>query len=69
MNNFNYDKDKYGKLKSFLNKINKLSQENKNFNSNQDKKVLTLSKNKNILGNKKIFSPIEKKSFRESLLA
>ena len=67
MNNFNYDKDKYGKLKSFLNKINKLSQENKNFNSNQDKKVLTLSKNKNILGNKKIFFPIEKKSFRESL--
>ena len=66
INNFNYNDSKYGKLKSFLDRINKLS-ENKNFNNNHEKKVLTLSKNKNILGNKKIFSPIPKKNFRESL--
>ena len=58
-NNYNYDEIniKQGNLKSFLDKINKVSLDNKN-NINDDRKVLTLSKNKNILGNKRIFSPI-----------
>ena len=58
-NNYNYDEIniKQGNLKSFLDKINKVSLDNKNY-INDDRKVLTLSKNKNILGNKRIFSPI-----------
>ena len=58
-NNYNYDEIniKQGNLKSFLDKINKVSLDNKYY-INDDRKVLTLSKNKNILGNKRIFSPI-----------
>ena len=44
-------------MKSFLEKINKISLDNKNY-INDNRKVLTLSKNKNILGNKRLFSPI-----------
>ena len=61
-NTFNADDFKQGNLKSFLEKLNKLSLDNNNFN--YDKKVLTLSKNRNILGNKKIFSPILKNNFK-----
>jgi hypothetical protein len=59
----NYDDTKQGKLKLFLDKINKVSLENKNYN-NDDRKVLTLSKNRNILGNKRIFSPITKNNYK-----
>ena len=67
VNNFNNDKSilpnfnndiKYRNLKSFIDKINILSLENQNYNYNYDKKILTLSKNRSILGNKRIFSPI-----------
>ena len=52
----NYDDIKQGNLKSFLERIN---------NKNDDRKVLTLSKNRDILGNKKIFSPIVKNKSNE----
>ena len=54
----NYDDIKQGNLKSFLERIN---------NKNDDRKVLTLSKNRDILGNKKIFSPIVKKKSNEQI--
>ena len=62
MNNFNPEDFKQGNLKSLLDKLNKLYLDNNNFN--YDKKVLTLSKNRSILGNKKIFSPILKNNFK-----
>ena len=61
MNNFNKDDFKQGNLKSFIEKLNKLSLDN---NFNYDKKVLTLSKNRNILGNQRIFSPLLKNNFK-----
>ena len=54
----NYDDIKQGNLKSFLERIN---------NKNDDRKVLTLSKNRDILGNKKIFSPIVKNKLNEQI--
>ena len=54
----NYDDIKQGNLKSFLERIN---------NKNDDRKVLTLSKNRDILGNKKIFSPIVKNKSNEQI--
>ena len=65
----NYDDIKQGNLKSFLDKINKISLDNKilnNFNSD-DRKVLTLSKNRVILGNKRIFSPVAKNKSNEQI--
>ena len=62
LNNFNADDFKQGNLKSFLDKLNKLSLDNNNFN--YDKKVLTLSKNRSILRNKKLFSPILNNNFK-----
>ena len=59
--NNNDDELKQGNLKSFLEKINKLSFNN---NFNNEKKVLTLSKNRNILGNRKILSPLTKNNFK-----
>ena len=64
VNNFNYDDFKQGNLKSFLDKINKLPINSQNYEYNYDKKILTLSKNKHILGNKRIFSPISKNNFK-----
>lgn len=62
VNNFNKEDFKQGNLKSFLDKINKLPLDNQNYNN--DKKVLTLSRNKGILGNKGLFSPISKNNFK-----
>ena len=62
VNYFNYDDFKQGNLKSLLDKINKLSIDNQNYD--YDKKVLTLSKNRNILGSKTIFTPIAKSNFK-----
>jgi hypothetical protein len=76
VNNFNNDKSnlpslnndiKYRNLKSFIDKINILSIENQNFNNNYDKKILTLSKNRNILGNTRIFSPISSSSIHKGI--
>lgn len=62
--NNNSNDIKYRNLKSFIDKINKLSLDNQNYNFNHDKKILTLSKNRSILGNKRIFSPISSNNFR-----
>ena len=64
VNNFNCDDFKQGNLKSFLDKLNKLPINSQNYDYNIDKKILTLSKNKNILGNQRIFSPISKSNFK-----
>ena len=62
VNYFNYDDFKQGNLKSLLDKINKLSIDNQNYD--YDKKVLTLSKNRSILGSKAIFTSITKNNFK-----
>ena len=62
----NHDNIKQGNLKSFLDKINKVSLDNKNYN-NDDRKILTLSKNRNILGNKRLFSSLTKNKTNEQI--
>ena len=62
----NFDDIKQENLKSILDKINKVSIDNKNYNNNDDRKVLTLSKNRNILGNKRIFSTISRNNYKTS---
>ena len=64
VNNFSYSNFNQGNLKSFLDKLNKLPIDNQKYNYNLDNKILTLSKNRNILGNKILFSPSPKKNFK-----
>ena len=62
--NENNDNLKKWNLKIFLEKINQLPMDYKNYEFNFDKKIVNLSKNKNILGNKNIFSTINKNNFK-----